>query len=213
MSGKSIDGLRRQFNERLCAASGGTFYATIESVDEKTRTCTVAIEGVTFDEVMLYAVADDKLKGFCFIPKTDSTVLVSRIAGSNMMFVVMFSQVDKVLLSVGEKVEASIDGEGLSYKNDKVELTITGDKVELKADEIVFNGGENYGLVKVEQLQKNLDSLKQYVEAIHAALPSAFSAVGAAMLSNGATGGTAYTTAMAGKSVVLENMENEKIKH
>lgn len=197
MSGKSIDGLRRQFNERLSQASGDTFYATIESVDEKTRTCTVAIEEVTFDEVMLYAVADDKLTGFCFIPKIESIVLVSRIAGSNMMFVAMFSQVDKVLLSVG----------------DKVELTITGDKVELKADEIVFNGGENKGLVKVEQLQKNLDSLKTYVEAIHAALPSAFSAVGAAMLSNGAAGGTAYTCAMAGKSVVLENMENQKIKH
>lgn len=197
MSGKSIDSLRRQFNERLSAASGGTFYATIESVDEKMRTCSVAIDGVIFNEVMLHAVADDKLKGFCFIPKIDSTVLVSRIAGSNMMFVAMFSQVDKVLLTVGEKVE----------------LTITGDKVELKADEIVFNGGENKGLVKVEQLQKNLDSLKTYVEAIHAALPSAFSAVGAAMLSNGAAGGTAYTTAMAGKSVVLENMENQKIKH
>lgn len=197
MSGKSIDGLRRQFNERLSQASGDTFYATIESVDEKTRTCTVAIEGVTFDEVMLYAVADDKLKGFCFVPKADSTVLVSRIAGSNMMFVAMFSEVDKVLLTVG----------------DKVELTITGDKVELKADEIVFNGGENKGLVKVEQLQKNLDSLKTYVEAIHAALPSAFSAVGAAMQANGASGGAAYTCAMAGKSVVLENMENQKIKH
>lgn len=213
MSGKSIDGLRRQFNERLSQASGDTFYATIQSVDEKARTCTVDIEGVTFDEVMLHAVADDKLKGFCFVPKADSTVLVSRIAGSNMMFVAMFSQVDKVLLTVGDKVEANIDGEGLSYKNDKVELTITGDKVELKADEIVFNGGENKGLVKIEQLQKNLDSLKTYVEAIHAALPSAFSAVGAAMQANGASGGTAYTTAMAAKAIVLAKMENEKIKH
>lgn len=209
---KEINQIRRNLRAMIIGGSVETFYAQVKSVDQKLRTCIVEAE-VQYDDVLLYAVEDKEAKGFCLIPKVDSTVLVSRIGGSNELFVTMFSEIDKVLLTIGEKVEAMIDDKEMSYKNDKVKLTIKDGKVELKADEIVFNGGDNKGLVKIEELKKNLDALKEYATAINAALPSAFSAVGAAMASSGAAGGAAYTTAMAGKAILIEDMENTKIKH
>ncbi|MEG1464811.1 MAG: hypothetical protein RSC11_07935 [Mucinivorans sp.] len=195
-------------------SEAGGFYATVKSVEADKRTCVVADgDEMSYDDVLLYGVADAELKGFCLIPKVDSTVLVARIGGSNELYVAMFSQVDRVLLTIGDKVEATIDEKSLSYKCDQVELTIKQGKVELKADEIVFNGGDHKGLVKIEELKQNLDALKAYATAINAALPSAFAAVGAAMASNGAAGGTAYQAAMAGKAVVIKDMEDTKVKH
>ena len=41
-------------------------------------------------------------RGFCFLPAVGSIVLVSRLGGSNELYVAMFSEVDEVRLSVGE---------------------------------------------------------------------------------------------------------------
>jgi hypothetical protein len=82
-----------------------------------------------------------------------------------------------------------------------------------KIDTITINGGELGGLVKIQKLEDNLNSLKTMIESIHAALPSAFTAIGAAAAAAGAAGATAYTQAMAGKSISIVDMEDEKIKH
>lgn len=213
MSDKRKEEIRQRLAELLADAANGTFYATVQSVDENTRTCCVTVDDVTLTDVLLHAVADAEKKGFCFVPAVGSTVLVSRIGGSNELFVSMFSEVEKVLLTIGDKVTATLDAETLTYQNDKVEARITGSEVTINADQITLNGGENKGLVKIEELQKNLDSIKKFVEGMHAALPAAFAAVGAAMAANGALGKTAYDGAMAGKVIMLEEMENDKVKH
>lgn len=184
----------------------------VTAVSETTRTCTIKGGNVEYEDVRLYGVVKADLKGFCFIPKIGSFVLAGRIDGSNELFVIMFSEIDKVLLTIGDKTDFSADQEKVSYKNDKVSLFITDTKVELTADEIVFNGGELGGLVKIEELKKNLNSLKSFVEAMHAAVPTGISAVGAAMAANGALGKQAYDGAMAGKTIEIEDMENPKIK-
>lgn len=174
-----------------------TFYATVVRVDESTRTCVVDAEGVPYEEVLLHAVVDAGQRGFCLIPTVGSLVLVSRIGGSNELYVAMFSEVDRVVLTVGDEVSATIDAE----------------RVAIDGPEIVLNGGTHGGVVQVEELRRNLDSLKGFVEAMHAALPAAFTAVGAALSANGSAGKTAYDGAMAGQSIVLEEMENPKVKH
>lgn len=203
-------------------------YAIVKSVDEAKRICSVMLGGITRENVLLYGVLDDSKKGFCFIPKIDSKVVITTISDTRS-YVSLFSEIDKVLVTIGDKVEVLVDAEKLYYKNDKSELTvsakdlqfkndktsliITEDKVELASDAIEFNGGKNNGLVKIKELEKNLDSLKKYVEAINMALPSAFTAVGAAMAAAGPLGATAYQGAMAGKIIMFEKMENDKIKH
>lgn len=209
---KETDELRKLFDRRLNEAGTSIFYGKVTAAAEAARTCTVEIDGIPYENVLLYAIEKPELKGFVFIPAVNSQVLVKRI-GDDRYCVEMFSVIDKVLLSIGEKVTAALDAETLSYKNDKVSLTITGTKVELTADEIVFNGGSLGGLVKIQELKDSLDSLKTFTEAIHKAIPTAFSSVGAAMAANGALGKTSYDSAMTGKSITIADMENPKIKH
>ncbi len=150
------------------------FAAQVEEVDEKKRTCRVKVnEGVSFEDVRLYGLTDDGLKGFCLIPKRDSMVLVSRIDNGNELYVTMFSEVDKVLGTIGDKTEVAIDEESLLYKVEETEValksndvqvktkgvtfTVSDKKVTLDADEIVFNGGENGGLVKIKELTDKIN--------------------------------------------------------
>lgn len=75
------------------------------------------------------------------------------------------------------------------------------------------NGGDNGGIVNVKELKDNFDSLKSFVEAMHAALPTAFSAIGAGTAAAGSAGGTSYSTAMIGKLINIKDMEDTKITH
>lgn len=121
---KEIADLRRAlFGAR---SNGGVFYATVKSVDPDKRTCVVVDgEEMEYDDVLLYAVANEGLKGWVLIPKADSTVLVGRIGGSNELYVAMFSEVDAALLTVGDTVEAAIDDKGLTLKADTTTLNAT----------------------------------------------------------------------------------------
>lgn len=87
------------------------FSGTVSAVDEKNRTCSVQVEDVTYEEVRLYGIVQGDLKGFCFIPKTGSHVLVARIGGSNELFVVMFTEVERAVLTIGENVTVTADAE------------------------------------------------------------------------------------------------------
>ncbi|MEG1499380.1 MAG: hypothetical protein RR393_08215 [Bacteroidales bacterium] len=207
------------------------FLGQVKSVDESERSCVVSTgDNIEYEDVRLYSIIQAGLKGFCFIPKKDSLVIVSRIGYSNELFVSLFSEVDKILGTIGEKLEILIDVKGVQYTNDKVKCTLTDTKIEcvndlLKlvvennklsiegANEISLNGMQNGGLVKIKELEKNLNALKNYVEAINTALPTAFTAVGAAMGAVGASGAASYQGGMAGKVIVLQGMENEKVKH
>lgn len=162
------------------------FAAQVEEVDEKKRTCKVKInDGVSFEDVRLYGLTDEGLKGFCLIPKQDSMVLVSRIDNGNDLYVTMFSEVDKVLGTIGDKTEVAIDEQSLSYKVEETEVALKSDDIQVKtkgvtftvsdkkvtvdADEIVFNGGENGGLVKIKELTDKINGLiKAFNDHTHA---------------------------------------------
>lgn len=185
---KEIFNARQAVARHLAQQGATTFWGTVSDVDEPSRTCTVVIDDQPYADVLLYAITDKKLKGFCFIPKTDSTVLVSRIAGSNMMFVAMFSQVDKVLLSVGET------------------------QIEVGADEITFNGGENDGLVKIKELTEKVNALIDTFNAhVHSGVIVGVSG-GSGAPAVGASGNSTAPTATATK-LNKSDYENEKIKH
>lgn len=114
MSGDAdIIELRRRLSGIGRAPGGETFPATVREVDGDRRTCTVEAESVTYEEVLLYAVADAGRRGFCFLPAVGSIVLVSRLGGSNELYVAMFSEVDEVRLSVGDS-SFSMTAEGFA---------------------------------------------------------------------------------------------------
>lgn len=156
---KEFQEFRSKITTLIRDAAKTVMPGTVSAVDEKTRTCTVKIGNVDYEEVRLYGLVKEGLKGFCFIPKVGSHVLAARIESSNELFIALFTEIDKVVLSIGEKVEATIDESTLHYKNDQVALTVTNSKVELSAAEIIINGGELGGLVKIEALTAKLNAL------------------------------------------------------
>lgn len=159
MSYKKEADIRRALSERLSQTANTILYGAVRSVNEAERTCTVTVDETDYEDVLLHAVADSEKKGFCFIPAAGSTVLVSRIGGSNELLVSMFSEVDKVLLSVGEKVTAALDAERLEYVNDKVTLSVSDNEIRLDADQITLNGGSLGGLIKIEELTAKVNEL------------------------------------------------------
>lgn len=184
---------------------------TVSEVNEQERTCSLKVDDVTYEDVRLYGLVKAELKGFCFIPKKDSYVLACRIEGSNSLFVTMFTEVDKILLTMGDKVNVAIDATTLSYQNNEVKLSVTGSKVELSATDIVINGGGLGGLVKVKELTAKINALEKEINN----LKKAFSSwVPVAM-----DGGAALKAAVTGwikKKIKLTKQadyENTKVKH
>jgi len=215
------------------------FQGVVTEVNEEEFTCTVRRDdAVDYFDVRLRGLVNADLQGLAFIPRMESVVLVSRIGKSNEAFVCQFTEIEKVIFTAddlefllvpdkievkkGDNISILFDKDVISILNDKSKAEIKADAInlsndkstaEIKADEILFNGGELGGLVKIKELDKNLESLKKFVEAMHAALPGAFSAILAALSANGALGAQAYNASMAGQMIKLENMENEKVKH
>jgi hypothetical protein len=132
--GKGMDELRRIIERRLNEAGAVSFYAVVESVDEQHRTCSVSSEGVTYEQVLLYAVEKAALKGFCLIPTVKSTVVVARVAGGSHLYVELFSEVSKVLLTVADKVAASVDEKGCLATVGKSTLKMTEQGFTLSRD-------------------------------------------------------------------------------
>jgi len=166
---------------------------TFKSVDLNAKTCDVSVEeGYDRLEVRLTAEENQSNTGFIIEPKVGSWVYIQMQEDNDAMwFVSMVSEVASVLL-----------------KNDSEASLLLKDNGETH-----LHGGQFKGLVKLDKVQANIDSLKNYVEAMNAALPIAFTAIGAAMSANGASGGSSYSGAMSALSVSFQNMENPKVKH
>lgn len=128
---KDIAEIRRRLAALGGTPGGETFPATVRSVDETRRTCTVEAGGIGYDDVRLHAVADAGRKGFCFIPTVGSVVLVSRIGGSNELFAAMFSEVDAALLTIGEKTTVRAEADGLTLAAGDTALEATADGLKL----------------------------------------------------------------------------------
>lgn len=221
---KDLDELRGRFFSNRKKGEGIVFQGVVTEVNEDEFTCTVKRdEEIDYFDVRLRALVNADLSGFAFIPKLQSSVLVCCIDNSNELFVCQFSEIDKVVYSSGEdkKISLLADLEKMEIKwGDKITLTINeeiikavNDKsaIEVKNDKILINGGDLGGLVMIKELKENLDSLKKFVEAIHNALPPAFSAIGAAMSANGILAANAYNGTMAGKTILIKDMENKKV--
>lgn len=98
---------------------------TVSSVNESDRTCTVKVENVEYEDVRLYGIVKGDLKGFCFIPKIESQVLVGRVGGSNELFVAMFTEVDKVLLTIGDKMQLTVEAENCCIQAENTVIRAT----------------------------------------------------------------------------------------
>ena len=208
------------------------FPAVVKEVDENMRTCTVRInDNVDVEDVRLYAVIDDSLKGFCLIPAIDSTVLVGAMDGRQDFYVVMFSEVDKVLGSIGDKTEIALDEKSLSYKCDKTEITVQSaemtakidgvefevknNTVKVNAKEIVFNDGKNDGLIKIGKLTEKINALvKSFNNHTHSVSSKDLTTTATVGIGSvGTIQGTVPAPSTNADSLVQTDYEDDTIKH
>lgn len=207
----------------LTGSEAHVFPAKVIGIDEDEFTCTVRRDdAVDYYDVRLRALVKGELQGFAFIPRMGSMVLVAHIGLAHETYICQYSEIDKVIFTDND-LEMIVDtenidihkGDNISLHIDKEIMTIINDnsRIDIKSDVMLFNGGDLRGLVKITELENNLNSLKTFVEAMHRSLPPAFTAVLAALSANGALGAQSYTASMAGKMIRFEDMENRKVKH
>lgn len=134
--------------------------ATVDSVDEAKRTCTVTtVSGqgsFTIENVQLMPSVDD---GLFLIPQIGTTVIVV-YSVYNQPFIALFSGLEKIVITAGENNAAiSVTGDGLL-------LEIGETTVQIADDEIKFNDGALGGLVKVAELTTKLNNLENKVNTL-----------------------------------------------
>lgn len=197
-SEKEIREARMMFTERLRNAAKTAMYGLVKSVDEKARTCDVQIGNIVYEGVLLYAVEKQNLRGRVLIPKTDSTVIVARIDASDRLYVAMFSEVDKMIFTAGEKVTMTCDGE----------------RIEATAPEIVLNGGNLGGLVNIEPYTDKLNELIEAFNTHKHVLPSGIVVVaGSATTQNNPNPVEVPAPTTRHNKVKREDYEDTKVKH
>ena len=162
---KENEGIRRMFERRLQEAAETVFYGEVSEVNEGSQTCTVVMEDIPYENVLLYAVENTELKGQVLIPRIGSTVLVERIA-NDRYFVVMFSEIDKVLLTIGEKTKAEISEENISIQTgDKTTVTVDAQNCLLQVGESMVKATEK-GLTFVKGGAGLKKTLEELIDAI-----------------------------------------------
>lgn len=176
-------------------AQGGrqtvSLICTVDAVDKDARTvdCTPIDEGAPLLGVNLQANQESKF-GVVIFPRVGSYVVVGFVADGSAGVVLLTDDVESIEMVV---------------KDDNTSLKIT-------EDGIVMNGGGLRGLVKIAELEDNLNQLKDYVEKLKSATSSGINAVGESSAASGKAGAAAFNLAMASASISFKDMENEKVK-
>ncbi len=162
---KGNEEIRRMFDRRLQEAAETVFYGEVSAVDEGARMCTVVMEGIPYENVLLYAVENTELKGQVLIPRIGSTVLVERIA-NDRYFVAMFSEVAKVLLTIGENTIVEVSEECVRIQSgEKTTVTADAEKCLLQVGESVVKATEK-GLTFIKGGAGLKKTLEELIDAI-----------------------------------------------
>lgn len=163
----------------------------VVSLNSDNATCVLKEEdGAEIENVRLKSVIDDNNVGIVVYPLVGSSVLAGKINNDeNNLYVTKINEIDSVLITIKDKFKAELKPSG----------------------ELIFNDGENKGLVIHDEVKKNLENLKDYCDSIENAAGLIASAL------DGLVPGTsvAYNgvTEPAKAACIISEMENDKIKH
>ena len=184
---RNIEKIRQGLLE-LLRRKESVYSGIVSSVNEEEATCEVKLDDN--DDlalpVMLRATVDG-LSGIIIVPELGSEIVFCAIDDGDEFTLIRASKVAKVLIDVPE--------------------------LQIKCPKVVINDGNEGAMVKIKELEENVESLKKFAEAIHAALPGAFDAILASTSANGALGKAYYQGKMLGKKVVIKPMNDDKVKH
>lgn len=169
--------------------------------------CRARLGELEIPGIRLAAIGGGSENGLLVIPAVGSIILVADLSCGAL----------RELNAVGYSEIASIrfhqGGTTLEADGKVVTATVGGSRLRIEDGSVAFNDGNNGGLVKIEELRQSLESLKTYCQQLKAAVSVGIGGIGEVGTANGASGVTAFEGAMAGATIRIEHMENEKIKH
>ncbi len=170
--------------KEIAGANGkGALLFTAKVTEVQNETCSIKIGDLPLTEVRLKSVIDGKDERLFIRPRKGSDVLVGDMSGGDMrqLAVLSYSEIDEVDLKIGKQT-LTIDKEGF-----------------------VFNGGENKGMVKIEELTNKLNDLVQKFNSHTHSVATTGTAA--------AQTGTATATVTRANPFNVNDFENKKVKH
>lgn len=127
---RKIAGTNNTSHEVSFSDKATIYTATVDSVDEAARTCSCTlISGITdisLDTVQLMAGVND---GLLLIPTVDSTVRIAHLQNVDP-FVILFSQLDKVLMIVGDTEIQLVNGT-TTIMQGEMQVVLSGGKINI----------------------------------------------------------------------------------
>jgi hypothetical protein len=164
----------------------------VKEFDSSNWTITVELhQGGRVKKVTVRSVLNSEKTGIFVEPKVGSYVLCGRTDGKlENLSVIVFSEIVNMELMPEE------------------DFKIQAKKIQLLASDEDFGG-----LVKLQELEDNLNALKDYCEAMKSAVSTGLNGVGASPAASGSAGAGAFEGAMAGQQIIFKNMENENVTH
>lgn len=162
----------------------------VSNIDEDKRICDITIDDdLKLNNCRLNAIIDSYSNKLLIVPKDNSMVAFIAIGGKlTEPLVIAYSEIEKILLTIGES-----------------DILIEDGKIEM-------NGGNLGGLIKLQQLESNLNKLKKYVEDLATMASTAMAPMAA--LDGGASVTTFNTNWGATNAAFsFEDMEDTKITH
>ena len=179
-----------QYGTRFPVMSG---VVVAGSVDMSACTCSVLLGIDDADDpptegVLLNSVSGNVNGVLCF-PADNSNVWVAEIDGPGKWGIIKASDLVKMVVTVGSSMVAVKDGL------------------------IQFNDGSLGGLVELQKLTDNLNTLKNYIkDTLEPLIQTGIDAVGAGSAADGPTAALAFGNSVSAQVITFEDMENTAVK-
>jgi hypothetical protein len=126
--------------------------ATVFKVDTSNATCDIKPEDGTAEilNVRLQSVESTNQLGIIIYPVEGSHVTAINIGGDHYQ-IVGYTEIERIAVKIGDKIAVSVHKQG---------------EIKINADQITINDGNLGGLVKVLELEQQLNKVKYFVDAV-----------------------------------------------
>lgn len=155
----------RNIIRQLAQPDGETaaLVCTVDEVDKNARTidCTPINEGAPLLGVNLQANQEADY-GFCLFPEKGSFVVVGFVADGAAGVVLLTEKIESAEIVIGD-TSAVMDADGLRIKTEKM-------SADINRENIIFNGGDLGGLIKIENLTKRLNLIENDINKLKTAM-------------------------------------------
>ncbi len=135
-----------------------TLVGSVVSVDKENNTCDVDISGIEIGEVRLQAVIKEDQKGFIIYPAIDSKVMVDQVNSKGVYRVSMYSEVEEVLLKIGDHV-FSINQSGILFEKGEDNLKKLFELIIDAMKQTMVLYGNNPSFLKLTQAEQINETL------------------------------------------------------